>query len=429
MAAIGAGAALMAAFWYGTPGLSFANSAEGFTTAGDALGVLAGYVLLIQVLLMARMPWLERGIGSDRLSVAHRAVGEWLVVTLLAHVATITIGYAGGKLSAVPAEIPVLAFQTSYVLLATVGVGIFVLTGLISLRRIRRHLPYELWYYLHLGVYAAIGLAYAHQIVLGPTFDANKIARWSWGGAYAAVGLMVLIFRVGSPLRLSFRHRLRVMEVRTETAGTVSIYLGGRQLRRLKAEPGQFFRWRFLASGCWWQAHPFSLSAAPNREWLRVTVGTLGNHTKALQQIRPGTRVWAEGPYGSFTAALQTKGKVLLLAGGIGITPLRALADALSTSASDVILLYRASDANAIVFAEELTWMSQEGRLKLHYLLGPRDAVPAPLSAERLTELVPDLADRDVFLCGPPGMVDTARQALREAGVTRRRIHHERFAN
>ena len=427
VAALGA-VVLMALFWMDTPGLSFATSGEAFTTAGDALGMLAAYLLMVQVLMMARVPWLERGIGSDRLAAAHRRMGEWLVCVLLAHVGTILVGYSDGKASAIVGEIPTLFLHTAYVFLASVGVGVFVLIGLISLRRIRRRLPYELWYYIHLCVYVALALAFAHQIVLGPTFDANRTARWAWGAAYVATGLAVLVFRIGGPLRLSYRHRLYVTEVKPEGADTVSIYIGGRNLRRLSAQPGQFFRWRFLARGSWWQAHPFSLSAAPNREWLRVTVGALGNHSRALQNVKPGTRVLAEGPYGAFTAALRTRGKVLLLAGGIGITPLRALADALSSTAEDIVLIYRASDMGEVVFAHELEWMQRSGRLRVHYLLGHRDTQPRPLSPERLRTLVPDVADRDVFLCGPPGMVDAARQALRKAGVTPRRLHHERFA-
>jgi ferredoxin-NADP reductase len=144
--------------------------------------------------------------------------------------------------------------------------------------------------------------------------------------------------------------------------------------------------------------------------------------------VRPGTKVLAEGPYGAFTAALRTRGKVLLLAGGIGITPLRALVDALASVTRDIELVYRASDRESVVFGEELAWLDRTGQLRLHYLLGPRDASPSPLSAERLSRLIPDVADRDVFLCGPPGMVDSARRALREAGVPGRRMHHERFS-
>jgi len=414
-------------FWTKTPGLTL-SGAEGFTTVGDGLGMLTAYLLMVEVLLMARIPWLERGIGSDRLTAVHRVVGESVVCVLIAHVATILWGYSEGKLSAVTAELPVLFIHTPYVLLASIGTSIFVLIGLISVRFVRRRLSYELWYYIHLGVYASLALAFAHQIALGPTFDNNRMARVAWSAAYLLVAAMVLIHRIGGPLRLAYRHRLVVTRVEPEGPDAVSIYLGGRQLRRLNAEPGQFFRWRFMASGSWWQAHPFSLSAAPNREWLRITVGALGNHTKALQNVRPGTKVLAEGPYGAFTAALRTRGKVLLLAGGIGITPLRALVDALASVTHDIVLVYRASDRESVVFGEELAWLDRTGQLKLHYLLGPRDVDPSPLSADRLSRLIPDVADRDVFLCGPPGMVDSARRALREAGVPGRRMHHERFS-
>ena len=93
-------------------------------------------------------------------------------------------------------------------------------------------------------------------------------------------------------------------DVTAEAPGVVSIYLSGRDLDALDAQSGQFFLWRFLTPDRWWKAHPFSLSAAPTKRGLRITVKDLGDDTHALQHVRPGTRVFAEGPYGTFTADL-----------------------------------------------------------------------------------------------------------------------------
>jgi len=426
--AVGLGAVAVLAFWWmDTPDTTLANLGGQATAAGQAAGMLGAYLVLIQVLLMARIPLLERAIGSDWLTAAHRASGESLILLLVAHAFLITLGYAGGSFGMMSAQFFIM-IDMPYILDAVIGLGLLMLIGFLSARAVRRRVRYETWQYTHMLVYVAIVLFFTHEFTAGGTFDANYGARLFAVGLYAAVALTVLAFRVIKPVMFSLRYRLRVADVQRESDDAVSIYLSGRNLRRLQAEPGQYFRWRFLTRGCWWQSHPFSLSAVPNREWLRITVGALGDHTRALQDLRPGVPVFAEGPYGAMTAALRTRRKVVLIAGGIGITPLRAMIDPLAAAGEDLVLLYRASNRGDIVFHRELEWLAGNGRLTVHYLLGPRDARPAPLSSDRLAALVPDLHDRDVFLCGPPGMIQAARQALRTARVPRRHIHQERFA-
>jgi ferredoxin-NADP reductase len=203
----------------------------------------------------------------------------------------------------------------------------------------------------------------------------------------------------------------------------------GRDLGRLRVEAGQFFRWRFLTAGRWWQAHPFSLSAAPNGRFLRLTVKASGDHSRGLGRLRPGVRVLAEGPYGAFTATLRRRRGVLLLAGGVGVAPLRALMVALPAGPGEMDLIYRASTPGEVLFPHELARIAKARRVSVHYVVGSRvGGHPAgQLAADRLRSLVPDLARREVFVCGPPGMVDVARRELHRAGVPRRHIHAERF--
>jgi ferredoxin-NADP reductase len=111
----------------------------------------------------------------------------------------------------------------------------------------------------------------------------------------------------------------------------------------------------------------------------------------------------------------------------VGITPLRALFETLPAGPGDVILLYRATDEKELVFREELDKLARKRRIEVHYLLGRRDARPNPLHPRRIAELVSDVSHRDVFLCGPPAMMDVASQSLRALGVRRSQIHRERF--
>jgi ferredoxin-NADP reductase len=230
------------------------------------------------------------------------------------------------------------------------------------------------------------------------------------------------------PLRAARRHQLRVTRVVRESKDVVSVYLTGRHLAAMQAEPGQFFRWRFLTPDLWWAANPYSLSAVPVGDTLRITVKFSGTHSRSLRRVRPGTRVFAEGPYGSLTAARRRRRRVLLVAAGIGITPLRALFESLPGEPQDVTLVYRASTAEDLVLHAELDEIAARRGAAVHYVVGRRRRNGSdPLTVERITRLVPDVRSRDVYLCGPPPLVKRLTADLRRLGVPHANIHSEAF--
>jgi predicted ferric reductase len=289
----------------------------------------------------------------------------------------------------------------------------------------RRRLRYETWYFVHLYAYLGIALAFSHQLATGTDFIAQPAARAYWYALYAVTLGALVVFRIGLPLVRSTALRLRVERVVEEAPGVVSVEIGGRRLERLRAEAGQFFTWRFLTRDRWWEAHPFSLSAAPDGRRLRITVKGLGDYTAALRAIPPGTRVIAEGPFGTFTAAARRHARVALIAGGVGITPIRALLEEMPGGPEDITVVYRALTADDLILREELDELAGRRGVHVHYLVGGHDG-DDPLSPEHLRRLVPDIAARDVYVCGPPAMVDATRASLGRTGV--RHIVTERFA-
>jgi predicted ferric reductase len=420
----GGGLAAVALWWKDTP---FVVGLDGWlTNAGRITGLLAGYLLAVLLALMARVPALERGVGTDTLARWHAMAGRYTVTLAVAHTLLIIWGYAVTAHTGVVPETGTLLTSYPDVLMATVATGMLVVIGVVSARAARRRLRYETWHFVHLYTYLAVALAFSHQFSTGADFVTNRAARVLWSAMYIAVAALVFWYRMARPLVQAARHRLRVVEVRRESPDTVSVWLTGRHLDQLGAEPGQFFRWRFLTRGLWWAANPYSLSAPPRPDLLRITVKASGDHSRALTAIRPGTAVLAEGPFGAFTGARRRHRRVLLLAGGVGITPLRSLFESLP---GEVDLVYRASTPADVMFRSELEWIAYHRGARVHYLLGRRGRGrrPDPLNANALLRLVPDVQARDVYLCGPPGMTDQARHALRQAGVPRRQIHHESF--
>jgi predicted ferric reductase len=225
------------------------------------------------------------------------------------------------------------------------------------------------------------------------------------------------------PVARSLRHRLRVERVVREAPGVVSIEIGGRDLDRLPALSGQFLQWRFLARGHWMEAHPFSLSAAPGGRRLRITVKELGDYTARLASLPPGTRVIVEGPYGKLTRAARRRPRAVLIAGGVGIAPIRAL---LEDMPGDVAVIYRVGREDELLFRDELEELSSRRGAPVHYVIGERGG-DGLMSPEQLRRLVPDIADRDVYVCGPVSMTEATRASLRGAGVPSRQIVSEAF--
>ena len=391
---------------------------------GRLTGLLAAYAMVVVVLLVARVPPLERAIGQDRLVRWHRTLGPWPLYLLLAHGILITVGYARQAHDGVLHQFGQLLWTYPGILAATAGGLLLFAAGISSYRLARRRMAYETWWTVHLYTYLALFLSFAHQIDTGAAFVGHPVARMWWTLLWLGTLGVVLAARVGLPLWRSVRHQVRVAGVTQEAPGVVSIVLRGRRLDRLPVAGGQFFQWRFLRGGLWWQAHPYSLSAAPSGDFLRITVKDLGDHSAGLAALAPGTRVAIEGPYGSFTSDTAERERLLLVGAGVGTAPVLALLQELPRTA-DVTVLLRASSAAELVLRDEVARAVDERGGRLVELVGPRAQVR--LDAEALRRIVPDVRGREVYLCGPDALAHAVAGELERAGVAERRIHFESF--
>ena len=410
-----------------------ASRGDQLTAAGRLAGLLTADAMLVQVALMARITWVEQSYGQDRLARWHRWLGFGSFTAMIVHIGLITLGYASSARTGLLAQAWDLVWNYPGMLLAVAGVAALVMVVVTSLRAARRRLRYESWHLLHLYAYLGVGLALPHQVWTGSDFIGNAWARAYWWTLYAAVAVSVLVFRVGLPLWRSWRHRLTVARVVPESPGVVSVHLAGRKLDQLDVRAGQFFLWRFIDGPGSSRAHPFSLSASPSPDGLRITAKTLGEGSARLATLTPGTRVLVEGPYGRMTAAVRTQDRLTFIAAGIGITPMRALLEELDYRPGEATLIHRTSGSPDALLAHEITELARRCGVQVQHLPGPRDPhggwLPVGLSASRTTlhDLAPDIASSDVFLCGPEEWMRSVRDAARAAGVPDRQIHREHF--
>jgi predicted ferric reductase len=429
---------IVTALWLSNRGVQdlTGSSPDALSALGRLTGLWAADLLLIQVLLMARIPLVERAFGQDRLARWHRWTGFTSFWLMVAHVVLIVLGYAGTARTGVWAELWDMIVTFPGMLLATAGTVALIMVVATSIRAARRRLRYESWHLLHLYAYAGVGLALPHQLWTGTDFLASPAATAYWWTLYAMSAGAVLVWRVGIPVWRNARHRLVVSHVTTEAPGVTSVYLTGRRLDRLSVRAGQFFQWRFLDGPGWSRAHPYSLSATPYGQMLRITVKDLGDGSARTTTLRPGTRALIEGPYGRLTGQTYTGGPVLMLACGIGVTPLLALLGDLPYGPGEATLIYRARSEAETAFRDELNWFAEHRGVRLVYLHGRRADRPSWLpaqyadhaDADALRHMVPDVAASEVYVCGPEEWTHAAHAAALSAGVDRRRLHTEQFS-
>jgi predicted ferric reductase len=394
------------------------------TAIGRLTGMLGTYLLLVTVLLVGRIPSVERALGQDTLVRWHRRLGPWVIILLVAHALFITLGYAQGIKTGMVHELATLVTHFPGMLGAVVGLGLIVVAGVTSYRNVRKRMRYETWWTVHLYTYLAAAIAFSHQLSNGTPFLGHPLARAYWISLWLLTAGVVLCYRFGLPIVRSLSHRLRVARVEQESPGVISLVVRGHRLERLPITGGQFMNFRFLTRGLWWRAHPYSVSALPGGNEMRITVKAAGEHSSALAQLAPGTAVAIEGPYGAFTRYARDTDRVLLVAAGVGATPVRAMLEDLPRHV-DVVVLLRGSSARDLVLRDEITQLVGVRGGRLHEIVGSR--AEQPLDAGHLQRLVPDIAGRDLYVCGPSGFMKQLIVQARLLGVRSERIHHEDF--
>ncbi|MGJ9423754.1 ferredoxin reductase family protein [Aeromicrobium sp. CF3.5] len=407
-----------------------------FLTSAEALwiGLLASNLFVLQVVLLARLPWLEKAFGRAALTAWHRRLAHWSFWLTLLHVVLFVNQRAGRQPQSFGESMLQLFVTDAWMLVATIGTLLIVLVVLSSLAAATERLRYETWHLTHLWSYVGIALALPHQLI---SEDFNRTGSLVYWWALYLLGLGLLVGgRVVVPAWRSIRHDLRIGEVLPEGPDAVSIVVNGRNLDRWGARAGQFFIWRFAGPSGVTRGHPYSLSASPADDRLRVTIAGTGDGARRARRLEAGARVAVEGPYGALPWIRRRHPRLVMFAAGIGITPVRALLEAPELQGTEVTVVTRFSSAGRAVLLGEVERIAAARGFVVHTLTGPRaaghqwwgadlDTVIDP--AELVRMLVPDIAAADIVLCGPPSWTAQVRRAVEAAGARRRDVHEEQF--
>lgn len=413
------------------------GGSSALTSLGRLCGLVASDLLLLQVLLMARVPLFERAFGHDALTRAHRLTGFWSFWLLVAHIVLVVAGYAASDGSGIAAELWQMVAGFPDMVPAALGTLFLLGVVVLSVRAARRRLRYESWHLLHLYAYAGVFLVLPHQLSTGADFLFSPVATAFWWTAWALTAGAVVVFRLMVPLGRSWRHGITVQSVVADGTRGVTVHLAGRNLNRLHIQPGQFLIWRFLDGRGWSAGHPFSIASRPSNTRLSIAVRVVGDGTRRLARMRPGTRVLIEGPFGHLTGERRRFGKLLLIGAGAGVAPLVSLLEGLPYCPGDATLLTRDTDPGQALLQGPIADLVRR-RGVAHLRLDGRRAhagstwLPQSCEgqdgAELLRDAVPDLLHHDVFVCGPGPWMDAVRADLDRAGVARDQVHVENFS-
>jgi predicted ferric reductase len=423
--------AILLLWWAGTGHDGIKTMADALNAIGRVTALLGTYLVLWELVLMARVPWLDEAFRMEGLVVLHRRNGFLLLWLLVVHAVAQTIAYALDNGYGIVQQLGDFFEHYDGLVPATAALLLLIVVAGLSMSAARRRLSYQTWYFIHLYAYLGVALAFAHELTVGVDFIRAPVSVAYWWALYAAVAAALLVYRVARPLLRYERHRFRVDRVEHEAHDAISIYVTGRDLAAMPFEAGQFFLWRFLDGARWFEAHPFSLSSGPGMPQLRFTTKNIGDYTVGLTKLRPGTPVIVEGPFGRFTRDTCKSRKALLVGGGIGIAPIRPLAEALARDGVDVCVLYRCRRQRDIAFRAEFDALKSHYRVRVEYLVsnrGPQGWSHTDwFQPANLVKLVPDVSERDVFICGPHGMTRHLVRTLRTLGIGPDRIHTEAF--
>lgn len=428
---IAANLLVVCGFWGSSSGSMLTDS---WSDGGPAIalgrltGLLLQLTLLIQLILIGRVTFIERALGFDRLNWLHRRIGYSLAALLVLHPLLLTWGYSLVNEQTAPSAFIGLVIGFDEVLQAVLGFILLIGVIAASVPWVRRKLRYESWHFIHLATYVAMWLSFSHQVESGGDF-ANRSLYVYWYALNGGVIGVYFLYRFLRPFASWYRHRFVVSRIVQESPDVWSVYITGRNMAAFRFEPGQFATLHLLTRGLW-AGHPFSFSQEYDGVTLRFSIKALGDGTSLIAKLRPGVRVLIDGPLGTFVPRKARTDKFLLIGGGIGITPLRAIAGALAPRGADIVVLYGARTKEHVALLNELTQKVGSTHLFLSGETGalPPGAVRGTIDTAAIRQLVPDVKQRDVYVCGPVPMMDALIRSLHDLGVPSEQIHSERFA-
>lgn len=400
-----------------------------WTEFSVALGFIGLAMIALQFALTARINRIESSYGIDIILQFHRYISLVAFTLIIIHPLILFINE--------PETLGLLNFfqapwRARFAVIGTLALIILVIT---SIWRKRLGIPYEEWRIAH-GILAvsAVGFGIAHAVGVGYYLNLFwKIVLWS---AVAVLALLLLIYvRLVKPWLMT-RKLYLVEEVIPQRGDVWTLALRPRGHEGITFQPGQFAWITLEISPFRMREHPFSMSSSGDHaERLEFSIKALGDFTKTIKDVKPGTKAFLDGPYGTFTIdKYWDAAGFVLVAGGIGITPMMSMLVTACERKDDrpFLLIYGSKTWEDITFREELEALKDELDLRIVHVLRepPEDweGEKGYVDKELLEKYLPTHpGSRQYFICASPKMMDQVEAAFYELDVPVTHVHMEHF--
>ena len=379
---------------------------------------LVGFVLILfQYVLSSRIRLIERRHGLDKMFSIHRKVGVLGLILVFLHPILL---FVSNSLEGYNLLLKSIGTLTLFLLLIAAGAAILYS---------KLRLKYETWKNIHRAGYVIFPLAFVHSLFLGSDLDGWSPLKIFWL-VLACIYVIVIIYKVWNMIQVR-SHPLQVADVVKETHDVTSLYFEG---KHRDYKPGQFMIVQLIRNGKVSEPHPFTISSSPTKGGLSISVKSVGDFTSTIGDTKVSDSAYIDAPYGRFSFLNYDAQELVLIAGGIGITPLMSMIRYIYDRKLEksVTLIWGNKTEEDIAFRDELEKMEAEmPSLKIVHIMSKQEDWPGEkgyVDAEKLKKYISDLQKSQFLICGPPVMMMAVVKALRSLGVPKKKIHYERFA-
>ena len=397
---------------------------------------IAGFsMMLLQFALTSRVDAVAGRAGVDNTMRLHKKWGEYVAWLFLLHPFLIVAPRFFVAPSFALGDVWDL-FTQPETATGMYAWSLMIVWVLVAVFKERTGLSYEAWRYMHsAGFIAIIILATHHAVTVGRHGRYNLWYDTMWIVLCAlAVGLVIYIYLFRP--RVAARQPFKVVSCDKRSSDDWYLTIEKDGDFPFDFDAGQF-TWISTSDSVYARnEHPFSI-ASSNSDLPKVSyvIRDLGDYTRQLAKIRPGKRVWLDGPHGVFTLNARNATGIVLIAGGAGIGPLIGILRELASNndARPIWLFYANRTMEQMLFLDELESMKATLQLQVSLVLeappegfdGYQGFIDQTVLSSALQD--PQHVNWDFYICGPPMMVTAVEHHLKALSIPRDRILYEQL--
>lgn len=384
----------------------------------QVLALLGTVWLCVSYVLSTRMAWVNNVFGGmDKMYRAHHIIGGLAFAMVLHHPIFLAI-------EALPNAIVArnyLFFSRS--LPFNLGVMSIYLFLLLLILTLLVKLPYSMWKTTH--NFMGIPLLFAGAHILTITSDvSNSIVLRFWIVFWLLVGITSAIYKRFFYEKWGPRFEYKIAKI--ERVANVYVLSLEEISSKMEYQPGQFVFLKIDRLGG--EYHPYSIVSYNKDRYLKLAIKILGDYTVGMERVTEGDFCTIQGPYGDFFRPMKSDSNIVMVAGGIGITPFIGMIknDLQKDSERKIELFYTVRSKEDALFLEDLRSLREEnGRFNWKLIVsggGQR------LDCNLIRESVGSFANKKFLLCGPQSMMICLAEDLKKYGVKNQDIIYEDFS-